>query len=156
MMGLIVAEVRLTIARFIEGLLESRIRSSAQAYARLRRLSIPAEYRRKDEVMPWMQMNACISTQFQGGIWRVNFEIDTLPSEEAAVMTKLQQLKNSEDFADKLKEAPQSADLFRAGCRCSRWNMFLLRTRHRPQGSPNRQGPKAIRFGIWISLLIIP
>lgn len=59
------------------GLLESRIRSSAQAYARLRRLS---------------------------GIWRVNFEIDTLPSEEAAVMTKLQQLKNSEDFADKYKE----------------------------------------------------
>lgn len=59
------------------GLLESRIRSSAQAYAKLRRLS---------------------------GIWRVNFEIDTLPSEEAVVMTKLQQLKNSEDFADKLKE----------------------------------------------------
>ena len=52
-------------------------------------------------------MNDCIFVQFQGGIWRVNFEIDTLPSEEAVVMTKLQQLKNSEDFADKLKEAPQ-------------------------------------------------
>ena len=54
-------------------------------------------------------MNDSISMQFQGGIWRVNFEIDTLPSEEAVVMTKLQQLKNSEDFADKLKEAPQIA-----------------------------------------------
>eukprot|EP00435_Cladocopium_sp_Y103_P045984 s99_g13.t1 len=59
------------------GLSESRIRSSAQSYAKLRRLS---------------------------GIWRVNFEIDTLPSEEAVVTTQLQQLKNSEDFAEKLKE----------------------------------------------------
>jgi hypothetical protein len=68
-----------------------------------------AAYRSKEEVIPWMQMNDSISMQFQGGIWRVNFEIDTLPSEEAVVMTKLQQLKNSEDFADKLKEAPQIA-----------------------------------------------
>ena len=44
-------------------------------------------------------------SEIQGGIWRVNFLIDTLASEEAAVIAKLQELKNSEDFADNLREA---------------------------------------------------
>ena len=39
-----------------------------------------------------------------GGVWSVNFDIETPADEEAKVKESLMQLKNSETFASKLKE----------------------------------------------------
>lgn len=59
------------------------------------------------EGLPLKQIgtNAQASKGLSGRTWRVTFEIEVLASEEAAVRQKLLELKNSEDFANSLKEA---------------------------------------------------